>query len=45
MGAPELAGKFVQGGRGAGAGGGFEKLIGEHRSPFRDPPIERTAQQ
>ena len=43
MGAPQLAGEFVQGGPGAGAGGGGAELIGEHRSPFRDPLIERTA--
>jgi hypothetical protein len=38
VGAPEFAGELVQAGPRAGAGGGFKELIGEHGSPFRDPP-------
>ena len=44
-GAPELAGEFVQGGSRAGAGGGFEELVGEHSSPFREPGQPRRSVQ
>jgi hypothetical protein len=44
VGAPELAGELVQGGTRAGAVCGFEKLVGEHGSPFRDPPAGRSVQ-
>jgi hypothetical protein len=40
VGAPELAGELVQGGSRAGAAGGFEELIGEHGSPFREPACQ-----
>ncbi len=39
MGAPKETAGFVQGSAVAGAGGGREELISEHRCPFRDPPI------
>jgi hypothetical protein len=40
VGAPELAGEFVQDGGRAGAVGGFEELISEHGFSVRDqvPP-------
>ena len=43
MGAPELAREIVYSGRRAGGRCGLTELVGEHGSPFRDPPVERSA--
>jgi len=45
VGAPQLAGELIQGGSRAGASGDFEKLVGKHGSPFRDPPREQDGFQ
>jgi len=42
MSAPKQTGNFIDRRAGASGSDGLEELIGEHRSPFRDPPRERN---